>query len=66
MGEQVQKDRITELADWIDTNVIAEAILDELQDQDIETTVENGKKVWLSVLESELPEAIKSTIRHIF
>lgn len=61
-----QETRIKELGDWIDTQVIAAGILDELLDCDIEPTVKNGKKVWLDILEAELPGAIRSTIHNIF
>ena len=52
-----------ELADWIDTNVIAEHILDELEEQGISPTLENAKGVWLNVLICELPDAIKASVR---
>ena len=52
-----------ELSEWIDTAVIAEAILDELKDQGKAATVGNGKTVWLDVLENELPIALKSSVR---
>ena len=55
-----------ELADWIDTDVIAEHILEELEEHDIEGTFENAKIVWLDVLENELCEAIRSAIRARF
>lgn len=48
-----------ELSEWIDTGVIAEAILDELTDQGKAATVDNGKTVWLDVLENELPIALR-------
>ena len=52
-----------ELSAWIDTGVIAETILDELKDQGMDATVENGKTVWLDVLENELPIALRSSVR---
>ena len=51
-----------ELADWIDTDVIAEHILDELEEQGAEPTLEYAKKVWLDVLEHELHDAIENAI----
>ncbi len=51
-----------ELADWIDTEVIAEHILEELEDNGIEPSVENAQKVWLDVLETELCQAIRASI----
>jgi len=62
MPEEVRE----ELAEWIDSRVIAQAILDELEDQEVESTVANGQKVWLDVLENGLPGALQSTIRAIF
>jgi len=46
--------------------VIAEAILEELESQEVEQTVANGQKVWLDFLESELPEGLRSSIKAIF
>ena len=57
---------VDELAEWIDPRVIAEAILKELESQEVEQTVPNGMKVWLDVLESGLPDAIRSSIKDIF
>jgi len=37
---------LTELADWIQPDVIAEAILDELEEQGIHPSLENGKTIW--------------------
>ena len=51
-----------ELADWIDTDVIAESILDELEEQGARPTLEYAKKVWLDVLEHELHDAIENAI----
>ena len=53
-----------ELADWIDTDVIAEAILDRLEERGAPATLENAKIVWLDVLETELGEAIHQSIVH--
>ena len=55
-----------ELASWIDTEVIAEHILDELEEQGIQPTLENAKTVWLDVLETELCEAIRSSVKAKF
>ena len=38
-----------EMAGWIDTDVIAEQILGELEYQGIPATFENAKTVWLDV-----------------
>jgi len=55
-----------DLAGWIETEVIAEHILGELEDQGIQLTLENAKTVWLDVLENELCEAIRSSIKARF
>jgi len=41
-----------DLVAWIDPNVIAENILDEMEDQHIGLTLDNAKNVWLDVLEN--------------
>jgi len=55
-----------ELAGWIDADVIAEHILDELEEQGIQPTLDNAKTIWLDVLESELCEAIRSSVKAKF
>jgi len=55
-----------ELADWIDSDVIAEHILGELEDQNVPATIENAKTVWLDVLETELCDAISSSVKAKF
>ena len=62
MSEKV----LDELAEWIDPRVIAEAILEGLESQEVEQTVANGQKVWLDFLESELPDGLNSSIKAIF
>ena len=57
---------LAELAEWIDPRAIAEAILRELESQEVEQTLANGQKVWLAVLESELPDGLCSSIKAIF
>ncbi len=42
---------LTELANWIDASVIAEAIVEELEEQGIPATLQNGQMVWLDMLE---------------
>jgi len=55
-----------ELAKWIDTTVIAETILDALNEAEIENgsliSVANGQKVWLDLLYTELGDAVKRSI----
>ena len=55
-----------ELAGWIDADVIAEHILGELEDQGIPATFENARTVWLDLLETELCDAISSSIKAKF
>ena len=55
-----------EMASWIDADVIAEHILDELKDQDVPATFENAKTVWMDVLETELCDAIRSSVKAKF
>jgi len=55
-----------ELSGWIESDVIAEHILSELEDQGIQPTLENARTVWLDVLESELCEAIRSSVKARF
>jgi len=56
---------LTELADWIDTSTIAEAILSELEEQGVPPTLENGQKVWLDFLETRLSEGLHSSVKAI-
>ena len=53
---------LTELADWIDTTTIAEAILEELEEQGVPVTLENCQKVWLDALEELYHLSASSTV----
>jgi hypothetical protein len=55
-----------QLADWIDTDVIANAISEELEEQGVKPTLENAKTIWLDVLENELPDALRSSVKARF
>jgi hypothetical protein len=55
-----------ELVGWIETDVIAEHILDELEEQGCQPALENAKTVWLDVLENELCEAIRFSVKARF
>ena len=57
---------IDELAGRIETDLIAENILDELEEQGVQPTLENAKTIWLDVLENELCEAIRSSVKAKF
>ena len=43
-----------ELHQWIDSYIIPTSIVEALEDAGIPLTLENGKALWLSFLESEL------------
>ena len=53
-----------EVAHWIDTTALAEAILDDLAEEGLPPTVENAQKLWLDFLGTELHEGIGSVLRH--
>ena len=53
---------IEKVASWIDTTVIATAILEAMEEQEVKPTFENAQSVWLDVLEVGLPDAIKSSV----
>jgi hypothetical protein len=55
-----------QLAEWIDTDVIANAISEELEEQGVKPTLENAKTIWLDVLENELPDALRSSVKARF
>jgi len=55
-----------ELASWIETDVIAEHILGELEEQGVEPTLENAQAVWLDFLETELCQTLQSVVRAKF
>ena len=56
--EETQK----QVAEWIDTDAIADAILDALEAEEIEVTADNAQKVWLDVLYTELPNALERSV----
>jgi hypothetical protein len=47
---------------WLDTGVIAETILDCLEEEDVKPTFENATKVWLDLLYTELGDAVRHSI----
>ena len=49
--ERIEK-VIDEVADWIDTRVIAEMVAEHLKDEGDEVTVESCKEAWLGTLEN--------------
>jgi hypothetical protein len=52
MTDEEREKVIKEIAEWIDTQVIAEMIVDHLEDQEEEATVERCKGVWYQTLEN--------------
>lgn len=62
MSDEVQK----QLAAWIDADVIAESILEHLEEQGVEPTLEHGQQVWENVLAAELHESVENTVIAIF
>jgi len=55
---------VNELAAELSPYDLARALLGGLEENEVEPTVENGKKLWLDILQNELPEAIESTIKY--
>ena len=49
------------LAQWIDDDTIANAIIGELEEQGLQPTLENAQKVWLDALE-EIHHLVTSSI----
>jgi hypothetical protein len=56
---------IDEIAEWIDTSVLAETIAEDLVDEGMEVSKENMKAVWYNILENELHENIRYAIAAI-
>ena len=50
-----------ELAQWIDCELIASVLLEELEENDIEPAVANAQRVWLDALE-EIHHLARSSI----
>lgn len=51
-----------QLAEWIETQPLAEAVLETLEEQLAEVTLENAKKVWLDFLETELARGLSNSL----
>ena len=56
-----KKDDFQRLAEWIDTDVIAEAIKDAIEYTSVDFTFKKGKDFWLDFLEVELWDGLKRT-----
>ena len=51
-----------QLSGWIETQPLAEAVLDTMEDQLAEVTLENAKKLWLDFLETELARGLSNSL----
>lgn len=61
--EQQNTEAVREgLADWIDTYVLADAIIENLEELSEPVTVERGKRVWLAFLQNTLHHGIIAEI----
>ena len=56
--EELQK----QVAEGLDTDVIAEAILYALEQEKVELSADNARKVWLDILYTELPDALRRSV----
>ena len=54
---------VNELIWWFDTTVLARCILRELEEQEVEPTIENAKKVWLVFLGTELTDGLEQSVK---
>ena len=57
---------ISAISRWIDTYVIAEQLVESLEDEEIKPTFENAKKLWLDVLATELGLGIEASAKALF
>ncbi|MDP3062344.1 MAG: hypothetical protein Q8O40_03875 [Chloroflexota bacterium] len=57
---------VAEVSLWLDPTVIAEAIVDGLEQVEAPMTVEQAKAVWLNVLDFELLPAVKASAKAVF
>ncbi len=53
---------IAAFIEWLDSRVIAEAVIEVLEKQKAEVTVDNAKRIWLDFLETELPEGLSNSL----
>ena len=54
---------LKELAAWIETKPLAEEILETMEEQEVvEITLENAKKLWLDFLGTELHSGISNSL----
>lgn len=55
---------VRETAAWIDTDVIAQSIVEGLDEEDMDITLENAQTVWLDILEHYLTDDVFSAIKY--
>jgi hypothetical protein len=53
------------LKEYIDVNVLTEAVCQALVDAKVPLTIDNAKKLWLSFLENSLSENLKESIERV-
>ena len=51
-----------QLSGWIETRPLAEAVLDTLEEQEAEVTLENTKKLYLDFLGAELSGGLSNSL----
>ena len=51
-----------ELAEWTETDPLAEEILDIMEEQLVEVTLEDAKTLWLDFLGTELHQGISNSL----
>jgi hypothetical protein len=51
-----------QLKAWLETWPLVEEIIDTMQEQEAEVTLENARKLWLNVLETELHTGISNSL----
>lgn len=56
---------VNDLARWLDAHAIAKAIVDRMEVEEIEVTLEGAKKVWASFLECEIRDGLESRIEEL-
>jgi len=66
MKVKSERDKLSnQLTEWIDSGVIAQAIIDNMQEYGLpqsEITLETAKKIWLGFLENQLREGLKTEV----
>lgn len=67
VGLETQKDILRhQLISLVDRRVIADAIIEDMEEEHLPFTFENAKTIWLDVLENRLHPEIKDAIIYKF